>query len=119
MQKPEYTGRLQKAMDFVLTGAVTLHDDGTATVSSGSHTYHLKPECSCQDSQNRSQYCKHYRAVQLLKRTYERLSQPVKGNGQMAQDIVQKAPQAAWHYAQAPSSCTLKCVVVKEKRTQH
>jgi hypothetical protein len=108
MQKPEYNGRLQKAMDFVLTHAVTLHEDGTATVKSGSHTYHLALGCTCQDSQNRSLYCKHYLAVQLLKRTYERLYQPVKGHGHLAQEPAQKAPQDVWHYAQAPCACTLK-----------
>jgi hypothetical protein len=106
MQKPEYTGRLQKAMDFVLTGAVALHADGTATVKSGSHTYQLAPACTCQDSQTRSLYCKHYLAVQLLKRTYERLCQPVKGNGHVPQE---KAPQsAAWAVHEAPASCCLK-----------
>jgi hypothetical protein len=46
MDRPEYNGRLQKAMDFVLTGAVTLNNDGTATVKSGSHTYQIHGECS-------------------------------------------------------------------------
>jgi hypothetical protein len=106
MQKPEYTGRLQKAMDFVLTGAVTLQDDGTASVKSGSHTYHLEPECPCQESQTRSLSCTHYLAVQLLKRTYERLYQPVKGHGPVPQE---KAPQsAAWAVHEAPASCCLK-----------
>ncbi len=48
MFKPEHGERLTKAMDFVLGGNVTLHDDGTATVRSGSHTYHLEPDCTCQ-----------------------------------------------------------------------
>ena len=41
MDRPEFTGRLQKAMDFVLSGSVILQDDGTATVKSGAHTYGL------------------------------------------------------------------------------
>lgn len=90
MDRPEYNGRLQKAMDFVLSGAVTLHEDGTATVKSGSRTYEIAPECTCQDSQQRTMYCKHFLAVQLLKRTYERLYQPV--NGQRPQE----RSQASW-----------------------
>lgn len=79
MDKPEYNGRLTKAMDLVLSGNVALHEDGTATVKSGSHTYEMLEECSCQDSQHHSLFCKHFLAVQLLKRTYERLHQPANG----------------------------------------
>ncbi len=46
MARPEYNGRLDKTQDFVLGGDVTLHEDGTATVKSGSHTYHLEPDCT-------------------------------------------------------------------------
>jgi hypothetical protein len=79
MDRPEYNGRLSKAMDLVLRGNVTLHEDGTATVKSGAHTYEILDACSCEDSQRRSLYCKHFLAVLLLKRTNERLSQPVNG----------------------------------------
>ena len=55
IHRPEHGDRLTKAMDLVLGGSVTLHADGTATVKSGSHTYHLEPDCTCQDSQQRSE----------------------------------------------------------------
>ena len=106
MHKPEYNGRLDKAIDLVLSGAVTLHDDDTATVKSGRHTYQLEPDCTCQDSQNRTMYCKHYLAVRLLKRTYERLGEHAGGNGH---EVHNTDPQpTVWECAQAPSSCTLK-----------
>jgi hypothetical protein len=110
MDRPEHNGRLQKAIDFVLSGAVTLRDDGSATVKSGTHLYELAPDCPCQESQTRSQSCKHFLAVQLLNRTYERLGRP--GNRTSAQrpqdggDTPSQPP--AWHGPQAPASCTLK-----------
>ena len=81
MNRPEFNGKLSDAIQLVLAKAVSLHEDGTATVKSGSHTYEIAPECTCQDSQQCSIYCKHYLAVQLLKRTYERLGGHATGNG--------------------------------------
>jgi hypothetical protein len=60
--------RLHKAMDLVLTGAVTLQEDGTATVKSGSHTYQINGECTCGDAQHRTRWCKHYLAVRIQRR---------------------------------------------------
>ena len=109
MFRPEFNGRLDKAMDFVLDGHVALHEDGTATVKSGSHTYHLEPDCTCQDSRQRSKYCKHYLAVELLRRTYERLGVPCNSNGHHTLETQPNTPQSAvWDCHQAPSSCTLK-----------
>lgn len=109
MARPEYNGRLEKAVDFVLNGNVTLHEDGTATVKSGSHTYEIMGECTCQDSQNRSMYCKHFLAVQLLRRTYERLGEHSNANGHDPLETHPNTSQrAVWDCHQAPSSCTLK-----------
>lgn len=109
MERPEHGERLQKALDFVLTGAVTLHDDGTATVKSGSHAYQINGECPCQDSQTHSKYCKHYLAVQLLKRALERLPQSSNGHHKDALTSQPQAPQsAAWHVHEAPASCCRK-----------
>jgi hypothetical protein len=79
MDNPAYNGRLEKAVDLLRGGAVTLNTDGTATVVSGSHAYQIDGECPCADSQQRSKYCKHYLAVELLQRTLERLHYPVNG----------------------------------------
>ncbi len=120
LDRPECNGRLPQAIDLVLAGAVARHDDGTATVKSGSHTYHLEPECTCQDAQHRSKWCKHFLAVELLKRTTERLHQAGNSNGpqpetqppQPGAEPQAQPPQAEpWQCAQAPSSCTLKWVV--------
>jgi hypothetical protein len=105
LDRPEYNGRLTKAMDLVLGGSVTLHEDGTATVTSGAHTYDIRDTCSCEDSRRRSLYCKHFLAVQLLKRTYERLGRPVNG---VRNNQIDTPQSAAWQCAQAPASCTLK-----------
>lgn len=113
MRRPEYNGRLDKAAELVLNGAVTLHDDGTATVRSGSHTYHLEPECTCEDSQRRSLHCKHRLAVILLKRTLERLHQPaVNGNGHHADtSIPAPEPQPIPQPDYPESTCCIKDVI--------
>ena len=111
--------RLSKAMDFVLSGQVTLHEDGTATVKSGSHAYQILDECTCQDSQHRSRYCKHYLAVRIMR---EALSQFSDDTGEAkrpqvdeaADQAAQPEPPAqlqAWACAQAPSACTLKWTI--------
>jgi hypothetical protein len=81
MANPAHGDRLRKAMDFVRSGAVTLHDDGTATVTSNGHPYEIVDECPCKDSRKCSPYCKHYLAVQLVNCTMERLGQGHNGNG--------------------------------------
>jgi hypothetical protein len=60
--------RLAKALDLVLANAVTLHPDGTATVKSGSHSYHINGECSCEDARHRTKHCKHALAVLIHRR---------------------------------------------------
>jgi hypothetical protein len=93
MANPAHGDRLRKAMDLVRRGAVTLHDNGTATVSSNGHSYEMVDECPCEDSRRRSPYCKHYLAVQLVQRTMERLGQGQNGNG--AQDVTSVTPAPA------------------------
>ena len=91
---------------------MSLNGNGSATVKSGSHTYQINPPegCTCADSQQRSKYCKHAIAVELLKRTQTLMEE--QGNGTepvLPADAPQDAPQAtAWECAQAPSSCTMK-----------
>jgi len=110
MEKPEYGDRLQKAVTLVLSNSVSLHDDGTATVKSGNRTYELTPECTCEDAQRRSLYCKHFLSVELLKRTYGQLYPSSNGhtpNAPSHSKLV--ASQAAcWSVHEAPASCCLK-----------
>jgi hypothetical protein len=51
--------RMRKALDLVRADAVTLHADGTASVTSGNQTYSLSPECKCADAKHRAELCKH------------------------------------------------------------
>jgi hypothetical protein len=73
MANPAYGNRLRLAKELVQRGAVTLHDDGTATVVSGDHTYDLAQACTCEDSRMRSPYCKHVLAAQLKSRLTQHL----------------------------------------------
>ena len=110
MANPAHGDRLRKAIDLMHRGAVILHGDGTATVTSGSHTYKMVDECPCEDSRRRSPYCKHYLAVQLVQRTMERLGRGHNGNG--ARDVSSVTPtparSQAWAVNEAPASCCLK-----------
>ena len=60
--------RMRKALDLVRADAVTLHADGTASVTSGNQTYTLSPECKCADAKHRAELCKHALAVELHRR---------------------------------------------------
>ena len=110
MVNPAHGDRLRKAMDLVRSGAVTFHDDGTATVTSNGHPYEMVDECPCEDSRRRSPYCKHYLALQLVQRTMERLGRGHNGNG--ARDVSSVTPtparSQAWAVNEAPASCCLK-----------
>ncbi len=115
MNQAPYAGeRLHKAADLVLTDSVSLNGNGSATVKSGNHTYQFDPEngCTCADSQQRSKYCKHAIAVELLKRTHalmEEQESGIKLTLPVEEEVPQEPPQpTAWECAQAPSSCTMK-----------
>jgi hypothetical protein len=60
--------RIRTALDLVLAHAVTIHDDGTASVQSGTQTYTLAPHCLCADARNRPELCQHDMAVELHRR---------------------------------------------------
>ena len=110
MANPAYGNRLQLATELVRHGAVTLHDDGTATVVSNDHTYDLVDTCTCEDSRRRSPSCKHVLAVQLLNRTTRHLASGQNGNGTQDVSSVPSAParSQAWAVSEAPASCCLK-----------
>ena len=103
MANPAYGNRLRLAKDLVQRGAVTLHDDGTATVTSDNYTYEIVGACPCDESRRRSPYCQHVLAVQLLKRTIERLRQGLNGSV-----TPPPARSQAWAVREAPASCCLK-----------
>jgi hypothetical protein len=59
---------MRKALEFVRADAVTLHADGSASVTSGKQTYTLAPDCICGDAKHRTELCKHTLAVELHRR---------------------------------------------------
>jgi hypothetical protein len=112
MTNPAHGNRLHKAMDLARSGAVTFHDDGTATVTSNGHPYEIVDACPCEDSRKRSPYCKHYLAVQLVTCTMERLGQGHSGNGARNGSSTTPAParSQAWAVHEAPAS---RCLTFK------
>lgn len=109
--------RFAHAWTLVLGGAVALHPDGTATVQSGTHTYHINGDCTCQDAQHRTKYCKHYLAVEIAKLATTLLTSgqqhpPETGAlyGHPARTGAPRPPSASshWHVQEAPAACTLK-----------
>jgi hypothetical protein len=99
--------RLPKAMDLVLTGAVTLQPDGTATVKSGSHTYQINGECTCGDAQHRTKYCKHYLAVLIHRRATALLQGTAHDSApapERAEPSASQPETPAAHLPSAPSS---------------
>jgi hypothetical protein len=106
LETPQNKERLQAAMDLVLTQAVTLRDDGSATVVSGQHTYELDPQkgCPCGDAKHRTKQCKHQLAVELFKQVQALLSMQTGG----AEPPPAPRQSAFWQVHEAPASCCLK-----------
>jgi hypothetical protein len=69
--------RVGKALDLVLTSAVTLFPDGTAQVRSGDTTYVVTDTCSCgcPDTQYRGTSCKHQLAAAIAREAATLLAQ--------------------------------------------
>lgn len=117
---PVTRDRLAKALDLVLTNAVSLLPDGTARVRSGSHTYHLAPDCTCEDAQRRGKGCKHALAVLIHRRTTALLEStapaPVAPSASppavlpaAADPAMPSAPaSAAWDVHEAPASACFR-----------
>ena len=67
MHQAQTGERLTKALDLVLSNAVTLNPDGTATVKSGGRTYWINGQCPCEDARRRTLWCKHKLAAEIHK----------------------------------------------------
>ncbi len=109
--------RIRKALDLVLAHAVTLHDDGTASVQSGQQTYTLAPHCPCQDAKQRNELCKHTIAVDLHRRAAKRCSGTatapatpgsVPETPSSAPPPASVSGTAAWPVQEAPTSACFK-----------
>jgi hypothetical protein len=68
MHQAQTGDRLTKALNLVLTHAVTLNADGTATVKSGERAYRINGQCPCEDARRRTLWCKHKLAAEIHKR---------------------------------------------------
>jgi hypothetical protein len=68
--------RIRQALDLVLAHAVTLHNDGSASVQSGVQTFILAPYCSCSDATQRPEWCTHTLAVELHRRAVTLMGDP-------------------------------------------
>jgi hypothetical protein len=68
MHQAQTGDRLTKALDLVLTHAVTLNADGTATVKSGERAYRINGQCPCEDGRRRTLWCTHKLAAEIHKR---------------------------------------------------
>jgi hypothetical protein len=84
---PDAKGRIERALALVLDGAVTLHDDGSATVQgTGNRPYTMADGvCDCKDYKRAPHnFCKHRLGAAIARRALE-LTRPPDG-GQPAPD---------------------------------
>jgi len=123
--------RLTKALRLAQDGAVTLEDDGSATVASGDERYPVTAAgtCDCPDTTYRGAPCKHLLTVrihalaQALLAPSARAATPPAPAAPAAKPARQPkpaalaAPQAApvsppaaarWHVQEAPASCCVR-----------
>lgn len=71
---PDASDRIDRAIQLVIDGGVTLHHDGTATVRSQTKPdvqYHVNGRCECPDT---ADWCKHKFSAGILKRVIQRLA---------------------------------------------
>ena len=110
--------RLTKALRLAQDGAVTLEDDGSATVASGDERYPVTAAgtCDCPDTTYRGAPCKHLLAVRIHAQAQALLA-PSASAATPPTAAAQAAPQAAlgsppdaarWHVQEAPASCCVR-----------
>jgi hypothetical protein len=119
--------RLTKALRLAQDGAVTLEDDGSATVASGDARYPVTAAgtCACPDTTYRGAPCKHLLAVHIHAQAQALLAPspspapaaaaaaPAAPPARQPQPASQAAPPAApqaalWGTTEAPASCNIK-----------
>lgn len=75
---PELNGRIDRARDLVLAGAVTPNEDGSFTVTSQSvrgKSYRVEGGCPCKDAEHEPR-CKHVLATWLWRKAQQALATP-------------------------------------------
>jgi hypothetical protein len=123
--------RLTKALRLAQDGAVTLEDDGSATVASGDERYPVTAAgtCDCPDTTYRGAPCKHLLAVRIHAQAQALLAPsasaappqapaaPAAKPARQPKPTAPPAPQAApvsppdaarWHVQEAPASCCVR-----------
>ena len=114
--------RLTKALRLAQDGAVTLEDDGSATVASGDERYPVTAAgtCDCPDTTYRGAPCKHLLAVRIHTQAQALLAPSASAALQpaattppptaLAQQTRQVRPPSAdrWDVHEAPASCCLR-----------
>jgi hypothetical protein len=74
--------QLTKALDLVLTNAVILNPDDTATVRDGNRAYKINGQCTCEDARRQTIWCVHRLAVEIHQRAIALLSGARHANAQ-------------------------------------
>jgi len=114
LQPPPDPERLAKALALAQNGAVTLTDDGSATMQGRSgQPYTVRgTQCDCPDAMKHGQPCKHLLAVQIHQQATAQLAPSANATPQPAQPAASSKRQArprssaAWDVHEAPvSSC--------------
>jgi hypothetical protein len=106
--------RLTKALDLVLSNAVALYQDNTASVRSGNRSYTVANcSCSCADAKQRGACCKHQLAVEIHRRAAALLQDAPRtataGKPEAAPVVPRSAPASAqWDVHEAPTSACFK-----------
>ncbi len=107
--------RLTKALDLVLSNAVLLYPDNTASVNSGSRRYTVaNGSCSCADATHRGHTCTHQLAVDIHRRAMALLQDtPAVAANEAAPPAAAVAEpstpgSAQWDVLEAQTSCYLE-----------
>ncbi len=107
--------RLTKALDLVLSNAVLLYPDNTASVNIGSRRYTVaNGSCTCADAQHRGHMCKHQLAVHIHRRAMALLQDtPAVAANEAAPPaaaaVEPNTPGSAqWDVREAQTSCYLE-----------
>jgi hypothetical protein len=105
--------RLTKALDLVLSNAVALSHDNTASVLSGSRSYTVaNGGCSCADAKQRGARCKHQLAVEIHRRAAALLQDAAAAASEPEAAVAAVPPSvptsAQWDVHEAPTSACFK-----------
>lgn len=98
---------LARALDLVLSNAVTLHLDGKASVQQGDYAYATEQGlCSCPDFEARQAPCQHVLAAEIHRRAQAIIEGSYPGPAAVAP--ARPTAAAAWDVHEAQTSCSLK-----------